>query len=153
VAVSAFGLVLLWLAHRQFWLLAGAFSGFLLVGRWRPPGCTRQPRAGAGRQPSLATALAAWHPNDHRLVAVRAAAGAAGTGWVLTSASLITAFAPHPVRSPLDFLRLVVLDSQSLAVRGLADARRRAGRAGLRVQRGGHSAAAGAAHRPAGPRC
>jgi uncharacterized membrane protein len=33
----------------------------------------------------------------------------AGTGWVMTSASLITGWAPQPVRSPLDFLRIVVL--------------------------------------------
>ena len=33
----------------------------------------------------------------------------AGTGWVLTSAALITALAPQPVNTPLDFLRYVVL--------------------------------------------
>ena len=34
---------------------------------------------------------------------------AAGTGWVLTSASLITLFAPQPVRAPMDFIRHVML--------------------------------------------
>ena len=38
----------------------------------------------------------------------------AGTGWVLTSASLITGFAAAPVKSPADFLRVVVLNEQSL---------------------------------------
>jgi uncharacterized membrane protein len=33
----------------------------------------------------------------------------AGTGWVLTSASFVTGFAPQPVQSPADFLRHVVL--------------------------------------------
>jgi uncharacterized membrane protein len=33
----------------------------------------------------------------------------AGTGWVMTSASLITAFAGAPVRNPQEFLRVVVI--------------------------------------------
>jgi uncharacterized membrane protein len=37
----------------------------------------------------------------------------AGTGWVLTSASLITGFAAEPVRNPADFLRVVVLRENS----------------------------------------
>ncbi|MBE0546543.1 MAG: DUF2189 domain-containing protein, partial [Rubrivivax sp.] len=36
----------------------------------------------------------------------------AGTGWVLTSASLITRFAAAPVASPADFLHVVVLSRQ-----------------------------------------
>jgi uncharacterized membrane protein len=36
----------------------------------------------------------------------------AGTGWVLTSAALITALAPEPVHTPTDFLRHVVLSHQ-----------------------------------------
>jgi uncharacterized membrane protein len=35
--------------------------------------------------------------------------GLAGTGWVLTSASLITLLAPQPIHTPMDFLRHVVL--------------------------------------------
>jgi hypothetical protein len=41
VALTGFGLVLLIVAHRQFWLLAGAFSGFLVVAPVRPPVCMR----------------------------------------------------------------------------------------------------------------
>jgi uncharacterized membrane protein len=37
----------------------------------------------------------------------------AGTGWVLTSASLVTAFAGAPIERPLDFLRLIVLAPDS----------------------------------------
>ena len=32
----------------------------------------------------------------------------AATGWVLTSAALITLLSPDPIRSPVDFLRYVV---------------------------------------------
>jgi uncharacterized membrane protein len=39
---------------------------------------------------------------------------AAGTGWVLTSAALITVFADAPVRNPRDFLHVVVLAPKSM---------------------------------------
>jgi uncharacterized membrane protein len=38
---------------------------------------------------------------------------AAGTCWVMTSAALITLFAPMPIETPLDFLRHVVANRQS----------------------------------------
>jgi uncharacterized membrane protein len=36
----------------------------------------------------------------------------AGTGWVVTSAALITLLAPLPIQTPLDFIRHVVLARQ-----------------------------------------
>jgi uncharacterized membrane protein len=114
LAVSAFGLLLLAVAHRQFWLLAGAFSGFLLLGPLAATGLYAVSRAlERGERPTLATALAAWKPKDHRLVLFGLLLAAAGTCWVLTSASLITAFAPQPVRDPVDFLHVVVLNEGS----------------------------------------
>ncbi|HMO47572.1 MAG TPA: DUF2189 domain-containing protein [Rubrivivax sp.] len=119
VAVTGFGLLLLLLAHRHFWLLAGAFSGFLLIGPIAATGLYAVSRAlEQGRQSTLATALAAWRPRDHRLVLFGLLLAAAGTCWVLTSASLITAFAPQPVRGPADFLRVVVLDEHSWLFEG-----------------------------------
>ena len=114
LAVTSFGLLLVSLAYRQFWLLAGAFSGFLLIGPLAATGLYAVCRAlDQGRKPTLLTALAAWRPRDHRLVLFGLLLAAAGTGWVLTSASLITAFTPQPVRDPVDFLRVVVLSEQS----------------------------------------
>ena len=114
LVVTCFGLALLWVAHRQFWLLAGAFSGFLLIGPLAATGLYAVSRElEQGRKPTLLTALAAWKPKDHRLVLFGLLLAAAGTCWVLTSASLITAFAPQPVRDPVDFLRVVVLDEKS----------------------------------------
>jgi uncharacterized membrane protein len=108
--VAGFGLLLLTLAHDQFWLLAGAFSGFLLIGPIAATGLYAVSRAiERGEQPTLATALAAWVPRDHRLVLFGLLLCAAGTGWVLTSASLIWSFAPNAVLDPADFLRVVVL--------------------------------------------
>lgn len=114
LAVSVFGLVLLAVAHRQFWLLAGAFSGFLLLGPLAATGLYAVSRAlERGEQPTLRTALAAWKPRGHGLVLFGLLLAAAGTCWVLTSASLITAFAPQPVRDPVDFLHVVVLNESS----------------------------------------
>ena len=66
----------------------------------------------------MAVALAAWRPQDHRLVSFGLLLAAAGTCWVLTSASLITAFAPQLIRDPVDFLHIVVLNEQSWLFEG-----------------------------------
>lgn len=114
LCVAAFGLVLLVLAHRHFWLLAGAFSGFLLVGPIAATGLYAVSRAlEQGRTPGVDTVMSAWHPQDHRLVSFGLLLAGAGTCWVMTSASLITTFAPHPIRDPVEFLHMVVLDDQS----------------------------------------
>jgi uncharacterized membrane protein len=70
-------------------------------------------RAGPGSRPGLATALATWRSGDKRLVLFGVLLALAGTGWVLTSASLVTGFAPAPVTKPLDFLRHVVLNHRT----------------------------------------
>ncbi|MDP3085274.1 MAG: DUF2189 domain-containing protein [Rubrivivax sp.] len=115
LVVALFAATLLWLARQQFWLLAGAFSGFLLVAPIVVTGLYAISRAHErGEAAGLATALRAWWPRDRRLVVFGLLLALAGTGWVLTSASLITGFAPAPVRNPQDFLRIVVLDTDSL---------------------------------------
>jgi len=109
-AMAAFGALLLALARDHFWLLAGAFSGFLLVAPIVATGLYAISRElEQGRRPGLRTALAAWRPHDARLVVFGGLLALAGTGWVLTSASLITRFAAEPVDNPADFLRVVVL--------------------------------------------
>lgn len=110
LASAVFGVLLLSVAHRQFWWLAGAFSGFLLVAPVVATGLYAISRALERREPAtLATALSAWIPRDRRLVVFGLLLALAGTGWVVTSASLITGFAGGPVDKPLDFLRVVVL--------------------------------------------
>jgi uncharacterized membrane protein len=113
-AMAAFGALLLWLARDRFWLLAGAFSGFLLVAPLAATGLYAVSRALRDQgHASLGTALAAWHPRDTRLVRFGGLLALAGTGWVLTSASLVTGWAAAPVNTPADFLRVVVLSSHS----------------------------------------
>jgi len=111
--LALFGAVLIAVAHQQFWLLAGAFSGFLLVAPLAATGLYAVSRAlERGERADLAVALRAWRP-QRRLVVFGLLLAMAGTGWVLTSAALITGFAAAPVNSPLDFLRVVVLNETS----------------------------------------
>jgi uncharacterized membrane protein len=114
-ATALFGIVLVVLGRDRFWFLAGTFSGFLLVAPLVATGLYAVSRAlHRGETPTLATAVAAWHPRDGRLVLFGVLLALAGTGWVLTSAALITRFASPPVLSPADFLRIVVVNEESL---------------------------------------
>ncbi len=110
LASALLGAVLLLVARHQFWLLTGAFTGFLLVAPIVATGLYAVSRELArGGRPTLATALRVWNPEDRRLVVFGLLLAMAGTGWVLTSASLIIGFAGAPVEGPADFLRVVVL--------------------------------------------
>ncbi len=110
LAMALFGAAVFGLAHQRFWLLAGAFSGFLLVAPVIATGLYAVSRElERGGRPTLATVIAAWHPGHRRLVAFGLLLALAGTGWVLTSAALITGFAGVPVNTPADFVHGVVL--------------------------------------------
>ncbi|MGE0100149.1 MAG: DUF2189 domain-containing protein [Hydrogenophaga sp.] len=109
--LTAFGGLLLWVARDRFWLLAGAFSGFLIVAPILATGLYTVSQARqSGRHVGLAEVLALWRSGDGRLVRFGLLLGLAGTGWVLTSAGLITLWSPVPIQKPLDFLRHVVLE-------------------------------------------
>ncbi|MEP7281064.1 MAG: DUF2189 domain-containing protein [Rubrivivax sp.] len=111
---ALFGGVLLWWAHDRFWLIAGTFSGFLVMAPLLATGLYAVSRARErGRPASLGIALRAWNPRRARLVGFGLLLALAGTGWVLTSAALITSFAPAPVRGPMDFVRHVLLAPSS----------------------------------------
>lgn len=115
-ALAGFGAVLLAVAGNQFWFLAGAFSGFLLIAPVLAVGLYAVSRA-LERDEAVGLGLVwrtwlSWRGrerHDWRLVRFGLLLALAGTGWVMTSASLITLFAPAPIRSPLDFLQHVVL--------------------------------------------
>lgn len=115
LAAALFGALMILIAHDHFWLLSGAFSGFLIVAPVLATGLYQISRAlDRKRTPRLADALAVWKPTDGRLMVFGLLLAFAGTGWVLTSASLITGFSPVPIRNPQDFLRHVVLAEQSM---------------------------------------
>lgn len=110
LALATFGWLLLWLARDRFWLLAGAFSGFLIVAPVLATGLYHVSRErAAGRKAGLGEVLALWRSFDGRLVRFGVLLGLAGTGWVMTSAGLITLWSPVPILKPVDFFRHVVL--------------------------------------------
>ena len=113
-ALALFGWLLLLTAHHRFWVLAGAFSGFLLVAPVLATGLYALSRALERGEPvDVRTVWRVWRSFDRRLMAFGALLALAGTGWVVTSAALITLFAPAPVTMPADFLRVVVANRHS----------------------------------------
>ncbi|WP_207795907.1 DUF2189 domain-containing protein [Kinneretia aquatilis] len=114
MAMAIAGAVIVLLARHHFWLLVGAFSGFLLVAPILATGLYVISRdLELGRSPNLHTVLHTWWPRDGRLVVFGVLLAFAGTGWVMTSASLITGFSGHAIREPIDFIRHVVLNEET----------------------------------------
>ncbi|MCG8673375.1 MAG: DUF2189 domain-containing protein [Pseudomonadales bacterium] len=120
IGISVAGLILMVAAYDKFWILAGAITGFLAfapvvaVGLY---GLSREMERGG--EPTLMVVFKTWWSwrgkphHDWRLVRFGLLLCLSGIGWVLTSAALITLFAPEPVNQPLDFLRYVVLAPDS----------------------------------------
>lgn len=119
-ALATFGFALFAAAHQKFWLLAGAFSGFLVVAPVLATSLYAMSRALERNQPVglrlLRDTWLSWqhsrfleHGGYWSLVRFGLLLALAGTGWVLTSAALITLLAPVPINTPADFLRHVVL--------------------------------------------
>lgn len=128
--LAAGGLLIGWIAHDRFWLMAGAVSGFMVVAPVLATGLYALSRAidrgepaGAAvvRRTWLAWQLARSRPDGGDywcLVRFGLLLALAATGWVLTSAALITLFAPAPVHAPADFVRHVVLDARGWLFEG-----------------------------------
>ena len=121
VAIALAGALMLWVAHDRFWFMAGAFSGFLLVGPVLATSLYALSRGlERGEKASLAMVLETWlnwknggvqpwGEAQWRLVRFGVLLALAGTAWVLVSAGLITWLAPVPIISPLVFIEHVVL--------------------------------------------
>ena len=115
------GAAILGVAHHRFWLLAGALSGFLVVAPVLATSLYALSRAVERREkPNLEVVLKTWlywqerHTNKFGndywcLVQFGALLALAGTGWVLTSAALITLLSPVQINTPVEFIRHVVL--------------------------------------------
>ncbi|MCA2997506.1 MAG: DUF2189 domain-containing protein [Rhodocyclaceae bacterium] len=118
-AVAVFGAVLIIVARDRFWMLAGAFSGFLVVAPVLATGLYALSRAlDRGEPADVSLLIRTWTVWGHNrradptgywcLVRFGLLLAIAGTGWVLTSAAFITLFAPVPINNPADFLRYIV---------------------------------------------
>jgi len=115
------GFVILTVAHHRFWLLAGALSGFLVVAPILATSLYALSRAlERGEKADVKLVLKTWlnWQNNHFnkwgndywcLVQFGALLALAGTGWMLTSAALITLLAPVPINTPIEFIHHVVL--------------------------------------------
>ena len=123
LVLAVFGALLAWAARGQFWLLAGAFSGFMVVAPVLATSLYALSRALEHGEPAnLRTIVKTWTRWQYSRFAVQGGYWAlvrfglllslAGTGWVLTSAALITALAPAPVNTPADFVNHVMLARQ-----------------------------------------
>lgn len=114
LVTAVFGLLLGFWAHERFWLLSGAFSGFLIVAPVLATGLYAISRdIQRGLPPGWQTVRRAWRPDDGRLIVFGVLLAFAGTGWVMCSAALVAGFAPEPVRNLQDFLFKVVLNDAS----------------------------------------
>jgi uncharacterized membrane protein len=125
LAMTVFGGLIIAVAGNRFWLLAGALSGFLVVAPVLATSLYALSRAlERGEPASMQVVFKTWFNWQHShfnkwtsqywcLVQFGLLLALAATTWVLTSAALITLLAPEPVRTPVDFLRVVVADSES----------------------------------------
>ncbi|MGV8804889.1 MAG: DUF2189 domain-containing protein [Polaromonas sp.] len=117
---AVFGAFLVFVLHDRFWLLAGAFSGFLVVAPVLATSLYAISRAIERGEPvDWQLIVKTWTRWQYSRFAVKGGywgmvrfgllLALAGTGWVLTSAALITLMAGQPVNTPMDFVRHVVL--------------------------------------------
>jgi uncharacterized membrane protein len=108
------------LAHDQFWLLVGYLSGFMVVAPVLATSLYAMSRAmERGETVNFDLLVQTWtqwqlklshQPDSYwSLIRFGLLLGLAATGWVITSAALITLLAPTPIHTPIDFIRYVVL--------------------------------------------
>jgi uncharacterized membrane protein len=121
LALALFGAAIVAIAHHRFWLLAGALSGFMVIAPVLATSLYALSRAlEHGEKADWRLVLKTWlnWQNSHFnkwgndywcMVQFGALLALAATGWVLTSAALITLLAPVPILGPIDFVRHVVL--------------------------------------------
>ena len=121
LALTVVGAAIVAFARHRFWLLAGALSGFLVVAPVLATSLYALSRAIERREkPNFSVVLKTWLNWQHShfnkwdndywcMVQFGVLLAAAATGWVLTSAALITLLAPVPINTPLDFVQHVML--------------------------------------------
>ena len=130
LVLTLIGLTILAVGHNRFWLMAGALSGFLMVGPAVATSLYAISRAlerGEGADLSLVRRTWTRWQSCHApggqggywcLVQFGLLLSLAATGWVLVSASLITVLSPVRIATPADFMQHVVLahDGQLFAM-------------------------------------
>ena len=121
LALTLAGAAIIAFARHRFWLLAGALSGFMVVAPVLATSLYALSRAVERKEkPNFSVVLKTWFNWQNKrfnkwdsdywcMLQFGVLLAAAATGWVLTSAALITLLAPVPINSPLDFVHHVML--------------------------------------------
>jgi uncharacterized membrane protein len=121
VAMSVIGLAIVAVTYNHFWLLAGALSGFLVIAPVLATSLCALSRAIQHKEkPNFSVVLKTWfnRQNNHFnkwnndywcMLQFGILLAVAATGWVFTSAALITLLAAVPINGPMDFVRHVML--------------------------------------------
>lgn len=124
LALTIAGAGIIAIAHHRFWLLAGSLSGFMVIAPVLATSLYALSRAIERKEkPNFAVVLKAWlnwqQSNFNKwgneywcMVQFGALLALAATGWVVTSAALITLLAPAPINTPMDFVQHVMLARQ-----------------------------------------
>lgn len=124
LALTIAGAGIIAIAHHRFWLLAGSLSGFMVIAPVLATSLYALSRAIERKEkPNFAVVLKAWlnwqQSNFNKwgneywcMVQFGALLALAATGWVVTSAALITLLAPVPINTPMDFVQHVMLARQ-----------------------------------------
>jgi uncharacterized membrane protein len=118
--LAVMGAFITWIAHDRFWLLVGSLSGFMVVAPVLATSLYAMSRAmERGETVDFGLLVNTWtqwqlrlrhEPDSYwSLIRFGLLLGLAATGWVITSAALITLLAPTPIHTPIDFVRHVVL--------------------------------------------
>lgn len=115
------GIFIVAFVRHRFWLLAGLLSGFMVLAPVLATSLYALSRAIERREkPNLSVVLKTWlnWQNSHFnkwdsdywcMVRFGLLLAVAASGWVLTSAALITLLAPVPINTPMDFVQHVML--------------------------------------------
>ena len=121
LVLAMLGAAIVAVAHQRFWLLAGALSGFLVVAPVLATSLYALSRALERKETAdWSVVFKTWLNWQHShfnkwgndywcMVQFGSLLALAATGWVLTSAALITLLAPVPINTPLDFVHHVML--------------------------------------------
>lgn len=113
-AVTIGGWIILAITLRYWYLLPGAFSGFLLVGPILATGLYElSRRLMLGERPGMREVVGAWRRGTRPLVWLGLILVIAGTGWVLVSAVLFALFVQAPITGLESVLRHIVLSEGS----------------------------------------
>jgi len=114
VLVALGGWIILGITLRFWYLLPGAFSGFLLVGPILATGLYElSRRLERGERATLVEAAGAWRRGTRPLVWMGLLLVLAGTGWVLVSGVLFALFVKAPITGAESLVRHLVLSEGS----------------------------------------